>query len=129
MSDRESLRGKRRATARSRTSRAGLKFPVGRIHRFLRKQNYSRRFSSDAPVFLAAVMEYMTAEILVGAGITALRRNSCRITPRHLQLAMHRDVELDELLKNVIVAQGGIVPKIQAEPRWYVQINQRSPGI
>ncbi|XP_075707200.1 histone H2A-IV-like [Rhinoderma darwinii] len=129
MSERESHRGKSRATARSRTSRAGLKFPVGCIHRFLRKLRYDRRFSADAPVFLAAVMEYMTAEILFGAGFAARHRNSHRIIPRHLQLAMHRDVELDQLLKNVIVAQGGIVPQIQVEPRWYVQIQQRAPGL
>ncbi|XP_040275555.1 histone H2A-beta, sperm-like [Bufo bufo] len=110
MSRSRDRRGKSRAKARiSRTYRAGLKFPVGRIHRFLRKRNYAKRFSANAPVFLAAVMEFMTREVMFLAGYEARSWKSRRITPRHLQLAMHVDVELDELVKNVIIPQGGAV--------------------
>jgi len=35
--------GKVKGKAKSRSSRAGLQFPVGRIHRLLRKGNYSDR--------------------------------------------------------------------------------------
>ena len=35
--------GKARAKAKTRSSRAGLQFPVGRVHRLLRKGNYSER--------------------------------------------------------------------------------------
>jgi histone H2A len=35
--------GKVKSKAKSRSSRAGLQFPVGRIHRLLRKGNYSER--------------------------------------------------------------------------------------
>ena len=53
---------------KSRSSRAGLQFPVGRIHRLLRKGNYSERVNAGAPVYLAAVMEYLAAEVLELAG-------------------------------------------------------------
>ncbi|ODM87595.1 Histone H2A, partial [Orchesella cincta] len=38
--------------------------PVGRIHRLLRKGNYAERVGAGAPVYLAAVMEYLAAEVL-----------------------------------------------------------------
>ena len=46
----------------------GLRFPVGRIHRHLRKGNYTERVGAGAPVYLAAAMEYLTAKILEWAG-------------------------------------------------------------
>jgi len=64
MSGRGKQGGKARAKAKTRSSRAGLQFPVGRVHRLLRKGNYSERVGAGAPVYLAAVLEYLTAEIL-----------------------------------------------------------------
>ena len=61
--------GKVKGKAKSRSSRAGLQFPVGRIHRLLRKGNYASRVGAGAPVYLAAVMEYLAAEVLELAGI------------------------------------------------------------
>merc|ERR1712204_41579 len=63
--------GKSKAKSKSRSSRAGLQFPVGRIHRLLRKGNYGQRVGAGAPVYLAAVMEYLAAEILELAGNAA----------------------------------------------------------
>ncbi|XP_006735994.1 histone H2A type 1-H-like [Leptonychotes weddellii] len=64
MSGRGKQGGKARAKAKTRSSRAGLQFPVGRVHRLLRKGNYAERVGAGAPVYLAAVLEYLTAEIL-----------------------------------------------------------------
>ncbi|NXV18952.1 H2AJ protein, partial [Cepphus grylle] len=64
MSGRGKQGGKVRAKAKSRSSRAGLQFPVGRVHRLLRKGNYAERVGAGAPVYMAAVLEYLTAEIL-----------------------------------------------------------------
>merc|ERR1719495_1803741 len=99
--------------AKSRSSRAGLQFPVSRIHRLLRKGNYARRLGSGAPVYMAAVMEYLAAEILELAG-NAARDKKARIIPRHLQLAVRNDEELNKLLAGVTIAQGGVLPNIQA---------------
>ncbi|XP_023390175.1 histone H2A type 1-H, partial [Pteropus vampyrus] len=67
--------GKARAKAKTRSSRAGLQFPVGRVHRLLRKGNYAERVGAGAPVYLAAVLEYLTAEILELAGNAARDNN------------------------------------------------------
>nr|8UQ8_A Chain A, E3 ubiquitin-protein ligase RNF168,Ubiquitin-conjugating enzyme E2 D3,Histone H2B type 2-E,Histone H2A type 1-B/E [Homo sapiens]8UQ8_a Chain a, E3 ubiquitin-protein ligase RNF168,Ubiquitin-conjugating enzyme E2 D3,Histone H2B type 2-E,Histone H2A type 1-B/E [Homo sapiens] len=94
------------AKAKTRSSRAGLQFPVGRVHRLLRKGNYSERVGAGAPVYLAAVLEYLTAEILELAGNAARDNKKTRIIPRHLQLAIRNDEELNKLLGRVTIAQG-----------------------
>ncbi|CAL8264630.1 unnamed protein product [Gadus morhua 'NCC'] len=106
--------GKARAKAKTRSSRAGLQFPVGRVHRLLRKGNYAHRVGAGAPVYLAAVLEYLTAEILELAGNAARDNKKTRIIPRHLQLAVRNDEELNKLLGGVTIAQGGVLPNIQA---------------
>uniref|UniRef100_A0A3Q2I089 Histone H2A n=1 Tax=Equus caballus TaxID=9796 RepID=A0A3Q2I089_HORSE len=102
------------AFAKSRSSRAGLQFPVGRVHRLLRKGNYAERVGAGAPVYMAAVLEYLTAEILELAGNAARDNKKTRIIPRHLQLAIRNDEELNKLLGKVTIAQGGVLPNIQA---------------
>lgn len=114
MSGRGKQGGKARAKAKSRSSRAGLQFPVGRVHRLLRKGNYAERVGAGAPVYLAAVLEYLTAEILELAGNAARDNKKTRIIPRHLQLAIRNDEELNKLLGRVTIAQGGVLPNIQA---------------
>ncbi|XP_059925486.1 histone H2AX-like [Gadus macrocephalus] len=114
MSGRGKTGGKARAKAKTRSSRAGLQFPVGRVHRLLRKGNYAHRVGAGAPVYLAAVLEYLTAEILELAGNAARDNKKTRIIPRHLQLAVRNDEELNKLLGGVTIAQGGVLPNIQA---------------
>ena len=50
--------------ATSRSSKAGLQFPVGRIARFLKAGKYAERVGAGAPVYLAAVLEYLAAEVI-----------------------------------------------------------------
>ncbi|XP_035696142.1 late histone H2A.2.2-like [Branchiostoma floridae] len=104
--------GKIRSKPRSRSARAGLQFPVGRVHRFLRNGNYAERIGAGAPVYLAAVLEYLTAEVLELAGNAARDNKKNRIIPRHLQLAIRNDEELAKLLSGVTIAQGGVLPNI-----------------
>lgn len=90
--------------------KSGLQFPVGRVHRFLKRGNYAKRVGAVAPggnglycifhlhlqlreVYLAAVLEYLVAEILELGGNAAQGDRKRRITPRHLQLVLRRDDE------------------------------------
>ncbi|CAK7246005.1 MAG: histone H2A [Sporothrix thermara] len=98
--------------SQTRSSKAGLAFPVGRVHRLLRKGNYAQRVGAGAPVYLAAVLEYLAAEILELAGNAARDNKKTRIIPRHLQLAIRNDEELNKLLGHVTIAQGGVLPNI-----------------
>ena len=59
-----------------------------------------------------AVLEYLTAEILELADTRDNKKS--RIIPRHLQLAVRNDEELNKLLGGVTIAQGGVLPNIQA---------------
>ena len=106
--------GKAKAKAKTRSFRAGLQFPVGRVHRYLRKGHYAQRIGSGAPVYLAAVLEYLSAEILELAGNAARDNKKQRIIPRHLQLAVRNDEELNKLLSGVTIASGGVLPNINA---------------
>ncbi|GMN38166.1 hypothetical protein TIFTF001_007407 [Ficus carica] len=107
-------RGKPRQAAKavSRSQKAGLQFPVGRIARFLKKGRYSQRVGSGSPVYLSAVLEYLAAEVLELAGNAARDNKKTRIVPRHIQLGVRNDEELSKLLGSVTIANGGVLPNI-----------------
>uniref|UniRef100_A0ACD6AIP9 Uncharacterized protein n=1 Tax=Avena sativa TaxID=4498 RepID=A0ACD6AIP9_AVESA len=107
-------KGGDRKKAVTRSVKAGLQFPVGRIGRFLKKGRYAQRVGSGAPVYLAAVLEYLAAEVLELAGNAAKDNKKSRIVPRHLLLAIRNDMELGKLLAGVTIAHGGVLPNIQS---------------
>lgn len=96
----------------SRSSRAGLQFPVGRIARYLKQGKYAERVGGGAPVYLSAVLEYLAAEVLELAGNAAKDNKKNRIIPRHIQLAVRNDEELNKLMANTTIASGGVIPNI-----------------
>ncbi|KAF0988290.1 hypothetical protein HZS_7182 [Henneguya salminicola] len=100
--------GKSKSKTTSRSARAGLQFPVGRLHRLLKSSVTSHgRIGSTAAVYLASILEYLTAEILELAGNACKEMRVHRLTPRHLQLAIRGDEELD-ILVDATIAGGGI---------------------
>ncbi|KAH9328535.1 hypothetical protein KI387_000643 [Taxus chinensis] len=96
----------------SKSVKSGLQFPVGRLGRYLKKGRYAKRVGAGAPVYLAAVMEYLAAEVLELAGNAARDNKKTRIVPRHLLLAIRNDEELGKLLGGVTIAHGGVLPNI-----------------
>ncbi|CAL8466049.1 g5585 [Coccomyxa elongata] len=107
-------KGKTAKKSVSKSTKAGLQFPVGRIARYLKKGKYASRVGAGAPVYLAAVLEYLAAEILELAGNAARDNKKTRIIPRHIQLAVRNDEELSKLLSGVTIASGGVLPNIHS---------------
>ena len=97
---------------KSRSSKAQLQFPVSRMDRFLRQGGYSDRLSSSAPVYMAAVLEYLTVEVMELAGNVARDGKRNRINPRHVMLGIRGDEELNKLLSQVTFPAGGVLPGI-----------------
>lgn len=98
----------------TKSAKAGLQFPVGRLGRYLKKGRYAQRVGSGAPVYLAAVLEYLAAEVLELAGNASRDNKKSRIIPRHIQLAIRNDEELGKLLSGVTIAYGGVLPNIHS---------------
>jgi len=110
-------RGKGKSSSKKATSRsakAGLQFPVGRVARYLKAGKYATRVGAGAPVYLAAVLEYLCAEVLELAGNASRDNKKSRIVPRHVQLAIRNDEELSKLLGTVTIASGGVLPNIHS---------------
>ena len=105
--------GKTGKKAVSRSAKAGLQFPVG-VARYLKAGKYATRVGAGAPVYLAAVLEYLAAEVLELAGNASRDNKKTRIVPRHIQLAIRNDEELSKLLGTVTIASGGVLPNIHS---------------
>jgi len=96
----------------SKTSRAGITFPVGRVARYIRRGRYTSRLGAGAPVYIAAVMEYLCAEVIELAGNAAKDNKRMRITPRFILLAIKNDEELSNFMKDITISEGGVQPRI-----------------
>jgi len=106
-------KGGKRERSHTRSQRSGLQFPVGRIHTYMKNGLFASCIGKGAPVYLSAVLEYLTAEVLELAGNAARDHKKVRIIPRHILLAVHNDEELIKLMPGTI-AQGGVLPNIHS---------------
>ena len=92
--------------------RADLIFPVGRLNRLIKHGRYSQRVSGSSGVFMAGVLEWLTAEIIEQAGNIATAHKKKTIGPKHLNLAIRQDEEMNQLMCEVVIASGGQLPNV-----------------
>ncbi|VDO96428.1 unnamed protein product [Heligmosomoides polygyrus] len=88
--------GKSKSKVITRSARAGLQLPLGP--------------TATAAVYSAAILRYLTAEVLDLAGNAFKDLKEKRITPMHLHLAIRGGEELNTLIKATI-AEGGVIPQ------------------
>ena len=93
-------------------SRCDLIFSVARCNRFFKHGRYSQRYGIGAGIFSAAVLEYLTIEILELAGNCATENKKKTIMPRHLMMAMKNDEEMNKLVAQTTISQGGVLPNV-----------------
>ena len=101
----------KKVTATKKATKKATKFPAGRCRSMLRRGRYSKRVGGDAGLYMAAVLEYLTSELLELA-VKARKSTSSRVTPRDICQAVRNDEELGGLLKDVTLSRGGVVPNV-----------------
>lgn len=74
--------------------------------------NWAERIGEGGAIYLAAVLEYLTAELVELAGIISQENRRQRIVPRHILMAIKRDDEFNMLLKDVTISYGGVMSYI-----------------
>ncbi|ELT97388.1 hypothetical protein CAPTEDRAFT_2179 [Capitella teleta] len=83
-----------------------------------RLAHYNRRSTITSREVQTAVRLLLPGELAkhaVSEGTKAVTKyTQSKIIPRHLQLAIRNDEELNKLLSGVTIAQGGVLPNIQA---------------
>lgn len=99
---------------RTKSQKAGLTLPVHAVLKQLRSLRATSRVNVGSAVYLTAVLEYLSAEILELAGNCAKDNKKVRIIPRHLQLSIRNDEELNKLLEHVTIPEAGVLPNIHA---------------
>ncbi len=97
----------------SKSARASLVMPVARIGGFMKYKAGGYRQGAGGPVYMASVVEYLTAEILELAGNVARDGKRKTISSRHIFLAVKHDDDLQKLFENVQISND-VVPSIHS---------------
>jgi len=109
----KSAKGKSRKSGATRkavvtgSTRADTLFPVGRLNRYIKQGRYADRVGKSAGAFMAAVLDYLTGEILELAGNICAEAGRKTIAPKHINVGIRHDEELAKLIINTTISQGG----------------------
>ena len=103
--------GKKKGDQKSVTKsvRAGLLFPVKRTLNLMAARSLVYRKSDSSAVFMSAILEAVTSDILTHAGSVAKQNKKARINPRHILLGVNQDPMLADVLSDVVLS-GGVIP-------------------
>jgi histone H2A len=106
--------GNAKGQRHSLSFQAGLQFPVARVtHHLMTNVSGATRRGITAGVYMAAVVEYLVAEVLELSGKAAKDSKVKRIAPRHIFLAVVVDEELSYFFgRDAIIPYGGVLPHI-----------------
>jgi histone H3 len=99
----------------SRQEKASILFSPAISEKFLRNFGYSKvMVTSQAPVYMAGALEYLTSEILENASASAKDNKRIRINIRDLELGVRNDNELNMFFSNnnISFLGGGVTPFI-----------------
>jgi len=93
----------------SKSAKAGLQFSVSRCRQFFKK--YNKRIAKDSDVYLAAVLEYITAELTELSGNVARDNRRSTMKIRDLYIAIQADYDLNDMMHrlNMGITGGGNV--------------------
>ena len=99
----------------SRQEKAGIIFSPAIAEKFLRNFGYSKvMVTSNAPIYLAGALEYITSEILANASKSANTNKRIRINIRDIEMGVRKDEELNTFFTNnrISFLGGGVTPFI-----------------
>ncbi|KAL5969243.1 Core histone [Taenia solium] len=109
----------REKAAISKSRRCGLVFPVARVRRLLKTSKLARsaRISVVSVVYLTAVLEYLSSEVVDLAGRVAKGTRRKTISPRSIMLAVRADEELfkTKVLHNIKLPLGQTLQIVQTD--------------
>ena len=94
------------------------KFSIGKMAKYCKNGRFAERIGSGAPIFIAAVLEYIAQEILESAelqmkaekGSSHNKEKRHRITNRHIMMAIRSDKELASFFFGANFCQAGVMP-------------------
>lgn len=84
--------------AQTRSSRAGLIFPVNKIQKRL---NFKYKTTLGAAIYMAAVCQYIATELVEICGDAAQKKQSRLIRRKHIKSALRQDAEMLILTGNI----------------------------
>ena len=110
----------------SKSQKAGLTFPVARINRFMKGNSGTKRIGGSAPVYMTAVIEYVTAELMELAGNNTKKAGRKTVAPDDLTTALRGDADLAKVFAGHGIFVGDRINKISETIKYTAAKSKRS---